>query len=442
MNEATKGNGEFNSKDAMSEIWDMKNTDRVGAKAKIAELKQNLAALQERMADAFNELAALATFDTQVSRKELVGIVKQYSDGLDTNTQELFYDGISKYMDRRSYLKRYRSTVGDKRILQDVVENNRYASDKENFAILNIDESILSEVADRSRVEMGPVNYNIFIDSKDMRRLGIVNEEFSEGSSVRGMTVSSAARPYSIIFTDRTRTREPHKLEKAIGIMLRTSASTDVDIHKVVAHENQHQIDYFAQEVISDESHETHNSPEELIMTKKLRLRKLSELGAPEFLIKKNKDGLLSAINQLEDEEDKYGSLDDLPEEYWRHIKRKINESKTKTILYKLKDEVIAFLVGQGRSIAPREIERYLDRYFQAYSIDEVDRGAISDHVMSVIDRADKALKELHQIEGNWDRALTMLTYQNLTQWPKIVRRVKAGKELGKIAAHDPTRLT
>ncbi|MDR2063289.1 MAG: hypothetical protein LBQ02_00650 [Candidatus Nomurabacteria bacterium] len=421
---------EFSAKNDLAEIKARRTEAGFDAHERLDELKQNIAVSREVFADAFNEITDVISNDDQVSRKELLEIVEKYAKSMDKDTEMLFYEGIAEYMNVRRSLKTHLAKVGKKGVLKEIAVD--YLADPPDDDTMTRIDDVLKEVAKHADIEIGPVNYNIFITPKDAEKLVPPEENANDWRGISGQSSISWGFPCSLIFNggEERHSTESLLLRAVFGERLQLTP----EAQKTVEHENRHQIDAFVEHLLRQDSDSTDIYA--TISSYAKRRRRLAEFGAPNIILENEDKRLLQRIQTISGMED-IGSLQEVPESFWQ----KVDTENTKRILNRaledMKTEVVAFLLnGYDRQQIKNTLEkRYLPKHL--FGADDNDAKTITENWQKGVDKAFEVVEQLEGLGYTTKQVLAMLSPMKLSQWSGVARRQKVAKGLGRTSVRS-----
>ncbi|MDR2064053.1 MAG: hypothetical protein LBQ02_04720 [Candidatus Nomurabacteria bacterium] len=407
-----------------------------GVREKLGDLRQNIEVARKNFADALSEMANEISNSDTVPQKKLTEIIEKYSDGLDKDTEELFYDGVGAYMIRRRKLKHHLSRVGVEGVLEDLMFDVLGVAKPETERTPALTQ-FLRVAAERTVVEIGPVNYNIFIKQEDFKKLIASDKSGDYYESMGGYAKTNVELPYSVIFTNRTPQDEAKELIHKIFSWGEEDGAYHSDKEqKVMAHENEHQIEAFIAHIRPAEKKDLYKA----VAWRKNRIKKLHELHAPEILMKRERGLLLESLKMIPGMAE-INSVEEVPERFWQRLERRkrVDRSVQDKIIEEMsgniKSEILAYTASEGstdKMIRTILYKKYLPKYAQYLeeNSDMEDTSAVFKRWQEQIDDALNTIEELKSLGNTAGQVVAMLTPVELSEWRGVARRQRMVKEL------------
>jgi hypothetical protein len=405
------------------------------ARDRLHDLRQDIEASRNSFADAFTEITSQVSDDDEVPQERLTEIIEKYADKLDEDTKSLFYEGVSSYMVRRRDLKNHLSKVGVEGLLGEVMEDNYNEIDEVDSAATPDFKGRLHNVALRATVEIGPVNYNIFISHDDFNMLDKPDENgVYKADKWGGFAKTDVRFPYSVIFGNGKMTGEQRLLYSIFCKDMHSSAE-----RKTIAHENQHQIMHFVDYIMR--GGDLYKS----IAQAKNRIRSLSGFNGVDFLIDKDRKLLLKKLKMVPGMA-KINSIEEVPSEFWQKLDKHkyVGRKMFEGITYQIKDELLAFMTDDKTDEQIKAILRdvYLPKYANQVKChsEQADTNALIEEWQDQVDAAIKTIDELKSLGNTTEQVIAMLTPLELSQWAGVARKQKIAKRLGRTSIQPLTK--
>ncbi|MDR2063650.1 MAG: hypothetical protein LBQ02_02560 [Candidatus Nomurabacteria bacterium] len=433
---------EFQPRKELEDIKATRRVDATGARERLHGLRYDIEEARRHFADALVELTHEISGSDKVTEKKLTGIIEKYATGLDKETESMFYDGIGSYMLRRRSLKNHLSRVGKEGILEEVALDDLSKTEPEPEVALATDQ-LLHDVAARTQVTIGPVNYNIFVTRKDFNKLHQPDENGAyKWDKWGGFAHIKDKFPYSVIFMDP---------ESRLFMALFGRNTHSPRVQEVIAHENEHQIKTFVDQMMDEKNNLYSNAA-----WRKVRLERLVGLGVPSVIIENERRLLLERVKTVPEMAD-VESLEDVPEQFWRraeeHRRKVVDKTDMEMAVEKsansISGEILAYLI-EGKDY--EKIRAKLDNVYLPMYIKRIKKGhemsettdnldAITKKWHEQINVALKAVDDLKNLGLSTKQVVAMLTPVELSQWAGVVRKQKVAKELGRTGMKSPANV-
>lgn len=263
--------------------------------------------MKRRLAEVVSRMFVLATRDDYVSAKRLLKIAEDAC--LESAELELCHKGVAEYMRLRSRLKQQLTRWGEVVIMKKLAEVDEATADKLE--------------RDDVSIEIGPFSYNVRLESK---KLALIHGDVAENDY--GMAMSgSDMYPWSFVVRDRAAKLSPKEVIHDIvnGGML---------VSRTERHENMHQFYAFLQRNFGGyERVRTYRK----VLARRVRVKKLLELGAPEIIMRNEREALAELRAELP-------QVDDCACDDWTFIEEQAKQEIMGDLCDEIKSELLAFL--------------------------------------------------------------------------------------------------
>lgn len=347
--------------------------------------------MRRQLAEVAREMFIKVSVDSCASAKELRSIAMKANP---TGEELVFIDrAIAEYMKLRSRLNRTLTVKGDVEVIKMLAH-----AKKEDVDRLQPSDA---------RITVGPFSYNIYVNSD---KASLICEDLANdgGSAFE----ANSMYPWSVIVSDRTK-------KMAQGNTLLALLNGEMTSSQVERHEDMHQFYDFFRNLSR-----THDEDDDFcqVMSLNARLNKLTELGAPEIILRNERDKLDAAIAKLP----RGSRRDDY--DYWANVEELARRGFVAEISDRAKSELLAFLWSCDMSDLMRRLKcGYLCGWIESgertlgldLSAEGEKLSSIMDSAVSSLDKQFKALLD----ERAWDKheLVQLLAMMNidlpLNQW-------------------------